>query len=188
MPDLTQRSFDSLLAWLDPDRDRAGEEYEIIRYKLVKFFERRDCPCPEDLADQVFNRVSAKIEAGTVIRTPDHFRYFYGVAVRVLHEYRQLLQALPLTSDHRLTAAPRTVAVSEHRARCLDECLARLPRSSRCIIEQYYRGDGGDKIRNRKELAQRLGISQQALRAQCLRIRERLERCVRACMEAREPT
>jgi len=188
MPDLTQRSFYLLLAWLDRDRDCAGEKYESIRYKLIKFFERRDCPAPEDLADEVFDRVCGKIDAGTLIRTPDHFLYFYGVAVRVLHEYREKPQPLPFTRGDGPVGVPPMDTVSERRARCLDRCLARLPVSSRTTIEQYYQGDRGEKIRNRKALAQRLGVSQQALRAQTLRIREKLERCVRGCMEAYQRT
>jgi hypothetical protein len=41
---LSREGFDALLAWLDPDRDRAGERYEI----------RLDL---ETLADEVINRV-----------------------------------------------------------------------------------------------------------------------------------
>jgi hypothetical protein len=32
---LTREAFERLLAWLDPDRERAGQKYEKIRQKLV---------------------------------------------------------------------------------------------------------------------------------------------------------
>ncbi|HEY7785163.1 MAG TPA: hypothetical protein VIB00_10575, partial [Pyrinomonadaceae bacterium] len=55
---LTQESFDALLHWLDPQRDRAGLRYEEIRRSLIKIFACRGCAEPEDLADETINRVS----------------------------------------------------------------------------------------------------------------------------------
>src|SRR5947209_6617862 len=36
-------SFDRLLAWLNPDREQAGQRYEEIRRRLIKIFARRGC-------------------------------------------------------------------------------------------------------------------------------------------------
>ena len=36
---LTQAAFDGFLATLDSDRDKAGEKYEYIRLKLLKYFQ-----------------------------------------------------------------------------------------------------------------------------------------------------
>ncbi len=58
---LTQAALDSLLAWLDPDRDRAGAKYEAIRTRLIKVFVCRGCPEAEDLADETINRVASKL-------------------------------------------------------------------------------------------------------------------------------
>lgn len=103
MPDLTQRAFDALLAWLDPDRELAGEKYEDIRYRLIKFFERRGCPAPEELADEVLNRVSKKLDEGTEVRA---FEYFYGVALRVFHEHLEKPRTQPPASLSGLLWAP----------------------------------------------------------------------------------
>src|SRR5262249_48299471 len=40
---ITREAFDRMLAELHPDIDRAGEQYEKIRQKLVKLFEWRGC-------------------------------------------------------------------------------------------------------------------------------------------------
>ena len=48
---LTQGAFDKMLAWLDTDRNLAGEKYEKLRIKLIKIFTCRGCDSPEDLAD-----------------------------------------------------------------------------------------------------------------------------------------
>jgi hypothetical protein len=34
---LTEEAFAKLLAYLDPDKERAGERYETLRLTLVKF-------------------------------------------------------------------------------------------------------------------------------------------------------
>ena len=57
---LSQEAFDRLLAWLDPDRDRAGERYEEIRRKLIGIFLRRGCSTAEDLTDEAINRVKSQ--------------------------------------------------------------------------------------------------------------------------------
>ena len=49
---LTQQAFDTLLAAFDGDREAAGEKYLEVRNNLLRFFEWRGCPFPEDHADE----------------------------------------------------------------------------------------------------------------------------------------
>ena len=48
--------FDRLLAVLDPDRDEAGRRYDLFRRKLVRFFEWKGAPWPDELADETLDR------------------------------------------------------------------------------------------------------------------------------------
>src|SRR6516165_9977310 len=80
------KTFEGLLEWLDSDRARAGERYEIIRRKLVKFFEWRGAAEAADLADRTIDRVSLKLEEGGVRREENPSAYFYGVARNILKE------------------------------------------------------------------------------------------------------
>lgn len=73
--------FNLLLERLDADRELAGEEYERLRKRLVKFFLVRGCHSPEDLADETFNRVATRIEKGEVI--PNLASYCLGLASRL---------------------------------------------------------------------------------------------------------
>jgi hypothetical protein len=57
---LTREKFSSFLEWLSPDMDRAGEEYERLRFRLCTFFSRRKCSFADDLADETINRVILK--------------------------------------------------------------------------------------------------------------------------------
>src|SRR5262249_42704876 len=84
---ITREAFDKMLAELHPDSERAGEQYEKIRRKLVKLFEWRGCLHAEECADETFNRVAQKIFEGASIWTDDPYSYFHGVAVNVLREY-----------------------------------------------------------------------------------------------------
>src|SRR5262245_46662758 len=61
--EVTAESFGQLLQRLDPDRDRAGEQYETLRHILIRFFEWRGAPFPEEHADETFDRVSRKLAA-----------------------------------------------------------------------------------------------------------------------------
>src|SRR5436309_10544001 len=84
-PALTRQAFDRLLACFDSDRDRAGEKYENLRCKLVKFFEWRACAvAAEDLTDETINRIARRVDEGEIVRNLSN--YAYGVARMVYLE------------------------------------------------------------------------------------------------------
>lgn len=183
---LTQEAFDRLLARLDADRERAGEAYESVRHKLVKFFEWRGADSPEEQADETINRVARKVEEGEEIRNLG--AYFLGVARLVLLEVfkeregkRAALELLPepepATEEDERAAQRRT---------CFESCLQSLARESRELIIEYYSEEKSAKIELRRNLAERLGIPLNALRIRAHRIRSRLEECVRECLDRRE--
>src|SRR5205814_4694500 len=60
-PTLTPEAFGKLLDSLDSDRERAAERYEQLRQTLIRFFEWRGAPFPDEHADETFDRVSRKI-------------------------------------------------------------------------------------------------------------------------------
>src|SRR5258708_13203074 len=62
MNSLKPEEFENLLARLDPDASRAAQEYELLRRKLVKLFERKKCLSPDELADETIDRVARKLE------------------------------------------------------------------------------------------------------------------------------
>nr|MDQ3743617.1 hypothetical protein [Acidobacteriota bacterium] len=55
-----QDDFDSLLAWLDADREEAGKKYESIRLRLIRIFTCRGRHDSEELADETIRRVTLK--------------------------------------------------------------------------------------------------------------------------------
>jgi len=188
---LTREGLEALLAYLDPDRERAGEKYESIRLRLVKLFECRGAPLPEESADETMDRVARRLAAGERIHSAEPAAYFYGVARNVLREVwarqrerragPELVLAAPPTD---LEKDPEDV---ESRAACLGKCLATLPLDTRRLVMDYYgQGVGARKIAGRKDLAARLGISTNTLWVRAHRARSRLERCVRECLDRKD--
>ena len=180
---LTQEAFDKLLAHFDEDRERAGERYQELRHRLIRFFGWQGCPFPEDHADETINRVAHKIEKGEEIRDPSG--YCFGVARFLVLEIRkeqererQALRELP-------SPAPIWDDLDESNPHldCLRRCLQSLTPDNRELIMQYYWGEKGAKIEKRRSLAERFRVSLNTLRMRALRIRENLEACVDNCLK-----
>jgi len=175
--DLTEEAFAKFLACLDPEPSRAGEKYEALRVALVKFLDWRGALFPEEMVDEIFNRVTRKLEEGETIR--DLPTYCHGVARMVF------LQSLERPGNKRveleelsMVAVPKP-DVANVRRECLNHCLRQLPTENREMIIEYYRKDGRQKFDHRAAMAERLGIPLNALRGRAQRIRDKLERCIR---------
>jgi RNA polymerase sigma factor (sigma-70 family) len=191
---LTREAFDNLLACLDQDRERAAEKYEQIRLALITYFEHRGCLSPEEYADETINRAARRLSEGQEIYTNKAANYFYGVARNLLKEYwgAPERQAAPLESLTPSEAPPQDPGelqqresqqlLKERYLECLDRCLQALTPQNRETVIRYYQGETEVKIKNRKRLANELGIPPNALRNRVLRIRERLEDCVNSCL------
>jgi DNA-directed RNA polymerase specialized sigma24 family protein len=180
---LTQEAFDKLLAALGPDRESAAEKYLEIRSNLIRFFEFRGCPFPEDHADETINRVAKRACEGEEIHNPAG--YFLGVARMLLLEIHKERakerQALSELAD--AEAALYEFEELEPRVQCLERCLGNLSAENRELILQYYQGEKGAKIENRRKLTDRFKIPLNALRMRALRLREKLQVCVENCLE-----
>jgi DNA-directed RNA polymerase specialized sigma24 family protein len=183
---LTQEAFDGLLAALGADRDLAADRYLEIRRNLAKLFEWRGSSTPEEYADETLNRCARKIGEGEQIR--DVSTFCLGVARMLLLEMARDRQQGARSLDE--VAEPRTPPQtpeddSEHRLECLRECLGQLDAGNRDLILNYYDGDKGDKIKNRKGLTRMFGIPANTLRMRALRLRERLQVCSEHCLQRR---
>jgi RNA polymerase sigma-70 factor, ECF subfamily len=177
---LTRHAMDKFLVALHKDRDSAGEQYEKIRSKLIRFFEWRGCAAPEELADEAISRMVRKVDLGETIS--DFHTYCYGIArLLLLEEFKR--QGRERRAFESLRVSPlcqvEEDSDEQRRVNCLRACLDRLPEEQRELILQYYRGREEDRIRERRSLAKRLAIPLNALRIRACRIRESLESCVR---------
>ena len=179
---LTQEAFDKLLLALGGDRDSGSQKYLEIRTNLTRFFEWRGCSFPEDHADETINRVAKKVAEGEEILNPAG--YVMGVARLLLLEIikgRQREQSA-LAEIGNSSEVYVDSDDGESRLICLRKCLQSLSSDNRDLILQYYQGEKGEKIRNRKKLIDQLGIPVNTLRMRALRLRERLQACVEECV------
>ena len=175
----TQEAFDSLLRWLDPDRDVAGRKYETIRLRLIKIFACRGCREADELADECINRVTSKVEELAKTYQGEPSLYFYGVANKLIMEYSRRSRVTP-----EMAALPPPPDESDIEAyECLDECMNQFPTEIRELLLRYYQDEKQAKIDNRKQLARELGIGVNALRIRAHRIRIQLQQCVESCLE-----
>lgn len=182
---LTQEAFDRFLLRLDSDRERAGAQYERIRGKLITFFQCRDCPAPEDHADETINRVIRRLEVEDL---RDPATYVYGVARMLLLELaregnRASRAVTELSRTQATIAAPEA---ADLRVECFKTCLQKLAPENRALITEYYEGERSARIARRNRLAERLGLSATALRIRACRIRNSLETCVARCLQQKQ--
>lgn len=188
---LAEGDFNRFLDWLDSDREKAAQEYERLRRKLIRLLEKRGCHLAEDLADETFNRVIRRLQ-----NTPEGIpgtpaAYITAVAKNLHLEYLKgqsrtepLLD--PVHPGPPSSGTTKSGDSDDRASECLEHCLNRLSSEDRRLIERYYQDDKRAKIDNRKLLAEELGLSFNALRIRAHRIRDRLRPCLNECLE-REP-
>ena len=181
-------AFTRLLEWLDDGTDSRGERYLEMRARLVAYFDRRNRPAPDVLADETFDRISRTLEEAGAIKVTPPARYCYVVARFVLLEdIRRGGRDVPYDETRPvLRHAPSTGAIAgAERAQrsldCLGRCLASLSAPDRDLIVEYYRDAKRQRIDRRRDLAARLGITMNALGIRAWRLRASLEACVAAC-------
>jgi DNA-directed RNA polymerase specialized sigma24 family protein len=180
---LTQEAFEKLLLSFAEDRDSGGKKYLEIRSHLTRFFEWRGCPFPEDHADETINRIAKRVAEGEEIQNPAG--YAMGVARLLVLEIlkgRQREQVALTEITTTTSEAYVDTDDGEGRIECLRHCLQGLSTENRLLITEYYEGEKGDKIQNRKKLVEKLGIPVNTLRMRALRLRDRLQLCVEDCM------
>ena len=131
---LTREGFNKFLSVLDTDREASARKYELLRSKLITYFDWRDCPFPEDHADDALNRVVRKLDAGEDIR--DVSTYVFGIARMMLLEIARVSKRERLAFTQLPTAASEDSVPDENEQRieCLKECLAALPERSRELL------------------------------------------------------
>ena len=180
---LTTESFALLLQALDPDAESAASKYEILRHRLIVFFDVRGVGTAEDLADEVLDRVCRRLEEGEPIRAVT--QYCYGVASRVLREQWRDRRKQPLALEPGAAAEDGDGDEKERRDQCLTACLEQLGPKLRDLMLRYYAGAGRARSADRNRLAAELGISLTALRVRMHRLREQLQHEMERCVSAR---
>ncbi len=188
----TPDSLRRLLHWLDGGVDSQGQKYEEMRQRLVTFFDRKNCPYPDELADETLTRVMKWLDQNRKELDAEPAKICYNTARFVWHEYLRRpehdeLDALPVAlqpvEDPRVTAGlTEAQEVQERRLECLENCFAKLAAEERELIVRYYYGEQRAKRENRKALAAERGMTANALMIKASRVRDKLRNCMRECL------
>jgi RNA polymerase sigma factor (sigma-70 family) len=189
---LSKDALQRLLNWLDGGANSDGHAYVEMRRRLQGYFGRKNCRTADDLADETLTRVARRLEEEGITHDETPARYCYIVARFVFLEHLREAKAHAMVAhvseDGALQPSARSAAdVAEAAGRrekllaCLEKCIQELDRLNRRIITRYYIGSERVKIDNRRELAESLGLSPNALTIRACRIRTRLEACVGRC-------
>ena len=190
---LNPQAFRQFLNWLDEGVDSNGDRYLEMRRRLARYFDRRNCSSPDDLADETLNRVARKLEEKGEIVGASPAHYCYIVAKFVFLEFGRSSEHNQTSLDEAQSSG-RVIAslampfrpnvndlAKEKLFDCLERCLSKIQPENRELILDYYRGEQRAKIERRSELAVRLGLTMNALSIRACRIRSKLEICVAAC-------
>jgi RNA polymerase sigma factor (sigma-70 family) len=195
---LNQDALRRLLNWLDGGANSDGHGYLEMRRRLRDYFGRKNCRTADDLADETLTRVARRLEEEGITRDETPARYCYIVARFVFLEHLREAKAHPMVTETSGDVGPQpstpSVADAADAAESADaqekllaylqKCLQELDPLNHRIITRYYIGSERVKIDNRRELAESLGLSANALTVRACRIRARLEACVRRCAGA----
>ena len=179
---ITPESFASLLAALG-DTPPGGARYEQLRAKLIFFFSRRLLAFPEDLADEVLDRLAYRLSQHTAIASAEAFAL--GIARHVAQE-QSGRKSQPQNVDHTFfdnVSAPTVTLSNEEEIVRMEHCLKKLPSSEARLLKGYYCAAGNSQVKARKSLAETLGISPSALRQRVFLARQRLRNCMTAAQD-----
>lgn len=175
--DTTRGGEQQLLEFLGTTEADLQKTYEEIRGKLIHFFVYRGCSDFEELADRTVFEVVKDCGRVADSYVGDPMLWIYGVARNILRG----------SAERRSTSGPMPEPdppeVKEARDECLHVCMKHtLRRDERALILQYYQGERGRKIENRKRLALLLNTTDNGLRLRAHHIRNRLRTCVGKCL------
>jgi len=181
--ELTRESFVSFLEWLNPDLDRAGEEYERLRFRLCTFFSQRQCSFADELADETINRVVFKASEENI---QSKIAYCYGVAKNVYREW--LRKQHTIVDIDQIQIAAKDPDEPRFSNECLEKCLQELSPDTRSLLLEYFSEEKTAKIGLHRRISEGLQMTQTALRMRVMRAKQKLKVCIEQCMRSEPVT
>ena len=175
--EVTRERFEGFLDWLSPERDRAGEEYERLRFRLCTFFSQRQCGFADELADETINRVILKSSEEQI---ENKIAYCYGVARNVYRE--SLRKERPHLDIDDVIVAAKVPEEPSFSRECLDKCLEKLSPDNRNLLLDYFSEAKQAKVELHRRISETLQTTQTALRMRVMRTKLKLKICVQECM------
>ena len=177
--DLTSESFTKLLKAFSGDEAAAALAYTKLRDSLVRYFQIKGISEADEAADATIDRVADKIAQNTEIG--DLTKFAFGVAKNVFLERLRSAQVHSRAVDkfYSKTNTFETPEVNPH-LELLEGCFKTLYTDEQKLLLNYFADLPADELsKNRQNLAEREGITINALRIRVNRLRKILEDCLR---------
>ncbi len=181
--EISPAAFAQFLALLTPESEQAGEAYEELRQMMTKFFECRGVVFADDLTDEVFNRVIRRISEGEELTNIPGYCFSIARFMLLEHSRAPEHKRIDFESLPELKAPSHIEQGDDKRIHCLRQCLQTIPADQRALVLEYYQDERRVKIDARQAMADRLGISRNALATRVVRLRNKLERCIIRCLK-----
>ena len=181
---LTEETLRCLLAALGTDEKRAAERYERLRGRLTLFFMRHRCVLPEDLADEVVNRLARILTDSRPIANIEAFSL--GIArIVALEEQTKSVREQSLFPEiqRNISQVHHTSSEEEIPFEAMETEWDALPAETREMLALYHAGSGSERIHTRQRLAAHLGISNGTLRKRVFDLRTLLRAKLRNTIE-----
>ena len=175
---LTSESLSKLLSAFSNDEAGAALAYTKLRDSLVRYFNLKGISEADEAADSTIDRVADKIAQNTKIE--DITKFAFGVARNVYLERLRAVQvhsraAEKIYSETKLFENPDD---NDH-FESLRECFKSLYRDEQKLLLEYFADlPANELFENRQKLAEREGVSLNALRIRVNRLRKLLEACL----------
>jgi DNA-directed RNA polymerase specialized sigma24 family protein len=175
---ITAGSFATLLAALGDTPKEPGIHYERLRSKLIFFFSRRPLQFPEDLADEVLDRLAHRLSDGIEIASVPAFAL--GIARHVAQEQSSKKLHTQIVDESFGDNVPAQLAThsEEEEIVRMERCLKTVPKAEARLLRDYYLAATGNPMQVRKNLADSLCISANTLRQRVFLARQSLRACM----------
>jgi DNA-directed RNA polymerase specialized sigma24 family protein len=185
LAEATRDDLSKLLKRLHPDREVAWGMYILIWEKLVMYFQRHNCTPSSDRAHDALSRIARRDDLDEIRNIA---AFAYGVARKMMRETsirETSLETLPesvVSNWASVQIEPAEGVDRQRQLQCIRRCLEELPTNDRVVFLSFELADGAVRMRQRKKLAMKAGVSVGAFRVRVFRIRRDIERCARTCM------
>jgi len=168
----------ALRARLDPDPERAGRKYVLLRRKLVSFFEWGGADSPDACADETLSTAAWKMTDGAPVQNVQ--ADCVTIARTILNKQLQARAQAAAAPDAPPPAEPEPFGKMEALLHAFEMGLDDLHADGRDLILTYYAGEQAPAIAARQTVAARLGLPLNQLRLRAYRTRSQLEQTVMA--------
>lgn len=178
----TREPFTLFLDFLCPgDPDEANRRYLSLHRKLEGYFRLRGMIDPVNDADDTIDRAARKIANG--VSVPGVDKFCIGIARNIVRErFRQKKHEddafIQFTEDSQNNN--NNEEMIEEITNIMRRCFDRLPHDDRDVLQSYCKVPGGiSRPEHRRQLAEKLQSTIEALRIRVTRLRRRLDECVK---------